>query len=549
MDNKEIVLIPSATIVPKELQSLGKLPAVIYPINKKIVFDYLYKYYRKYQINVLIYEKEDMVRRRLGNYTDKNVNLYKIPELSDLGHTIYYGLENIEGAVIINFGDTIVEDNKLDFVTDAVVYEEDYVSEEWTYFDEKDGVITKIYDKVKRFETSKKEKLFVGVFKFSDAKLLKKCLEEEFEKVFEEESSFYRALVRYSRIKPLRTIKTDTWFDIGHVDRYYNTKLEVSAREFNHITIDKNRGILRKTSDDKEKFIGEIKWYLKLPSNIEYCRPRIFSYSTEYDNPYVEMEYYAYHTVHELFLHGDLEYHQWVDMFSKIRFIINDFGKYRVKKDDFSTDLEEMYLNKTIKRLEMLEKDEFFFSFVNNKIIINGRTFLSLSDIKEKIKSVVPKLLYEVNSFTIIHGDLCFANMMVDKNISFVKVIDPRGKFGEFDIYGDQRYELAKILHSVDGKYDYIIKDLFELSFDMDKVSIDYEILERKRNYDIFTIFKNVFEEELRNSLKQIELIEALLFLSMIPLHGESRAHQLVMLATGIEIFTRVENIEIEKRD
>ncbi len=35
-------------------------------------------------------------------------------------------------------------------------------------------------------------------------------------------------------------------------------------------------------------------------------------------------------------------------------------------------------------------------------------------------------MLYDVNEFCIIHGDLCFANMMVDSNCSFVKVIDPR---------------------------------------------------------------------------------------------------------------------------
>ena len=75
-------------------------------------------------------------------------------------------------------------------------------------------------------------------------------------------------------------------------------------------------------------------------------------------------------------------------------------------------------------------------------------------------------MLYEVDTFNIIHGDLCFANIMVDTNLSFIKVIDPRGKFGTYDIYGDFRYELAKLFHSVDGKYDFIIKDLFDVNFD-----------------------------------------------------------------------------------
>lgn len=116
-------------------------------------------------------------------------------------------------------------------------------------------------------------------------------------------STFYYALQMYSKSYPMRAIATENWFDIGHEDKYYNSKLEVRAREFNHISIDKNRGILRKTGDDRDKFIGEIQWYLKLPSDIEYVRLRIFSYSTTYDDPYVSMEYYTYHTVHELYLY------------------------------------------------------------------------------------------------------------------------------------------------------------------------------------------------------------------------------------------------------
>ena len=85
-------------------------------------------------------------------------------------------------------------------------------------------------------------------------------------------------LQEYSKMHPMRSILTNNWFDIGHEDKYYNSKLEVRAREFNHITIDKNLGILKKTSDDKDKFIGEIKWYLKLPADVEYVRPRIFDY-------------------------------------------------------------------------------------------------------------------------------------------------------------------------------------------------------------------------------------------------------------------------------
>ena len=64
------LIIPSAKVVPEELQKLGKLPAVIYPINQRIVFDYLYEQYKDQveTIDSICYENADKVQRRLKNY-------------------------------------------------------------------------------------------------------------------------------------------------------------------------------------------------------------------------------------------------------------------------------------------------------------------------------------------------------------------------------------------------------------------------------------------------------------------------------------------------
>ena len=68
--------------------------------------------------------------------------------------------------------------------------------------------------------------------------------------------------------------------------------------------------------------------------------------------------------------------------------------------------------------------------------------------------------------------------------------------------------------------------------------------MDKKRDFDIYHLFLDVFSEEIKGDLNKIELIEALLFLSMIPLHGESIRHQMVMLPTGLEILNRVLDIE-----
>ncbi len=541
---KPNVIIPNAVLVPAELRKIGNLTPVIYPISQEIVFDFLYKQYRETceKITVVCYEQSGAVHEKLSRGYE-NTEVIDLEQLKDLAYTVRFGIKDDGKPIIINFADTIVSDNIYDFPLDSYFYSEDDPSEKWTFFEEENGVIKTIYDKTKVRNGA--HKLFVGVFSFSDSGLLKKCIEEaEGQKSDEGVSAFYRAVKLYSEAKPIKAVKTDNWFDIGHIERYYNSSLEVKARSFNHISIDKNRGILRKSSDDKEKFIGEIKWYLKLPNDIEYVRPRIFSYSLSYEKPYVEMEYYSYHTLHELFLYGDLTYEQWRDAFRRIRFICNDFKRYKLRDENIKDALADIYLDKTVLRLEKLRDSENFGMFFRRPMTINGKHYRSLDECIQILKKIIPEQLYDVEEFNIIHGDLCFANIMIDSNFSFIKVIDPRGKFGQYDIYGDFRYELAKLFHSVHGKYDFIIKDLFSIEYDAKDASVSFSVAEPQRAFDIFDVFLTVFKEEIGEDLEKIYLIEALLFLSMIPLHSESLEHQYAMLATGIEILSGVADIE-----
>ena len=547
MDESKLytLVIPSATLVPEELWSLGKLPAIIYPVNQEIVFNYLYNQYKRIcrLIKIIGFQEFKKIKKALDHYNDKNIVLEKLPKLEDLGYSVYYAIRNIKTPIIINFADTIVLDDIITTPNDSFFYAEDYITDTWTFFEESSGKITKILDKVA--ETPNKiSKLFVGLFKIQNTIHFKKCLEVALKNKTKTENSFYYALRKYSESNPLVPIKSQKWYDIGHSDKYYNSQLEVKTRNFNHISIDKDRGILTKTSENKDKFIGEIKWYLKLPNDIEYVRPRIFNYSLEYNNPFISMEYYSYHTLHELFLYGDLNKRQWNNIFLKIKFVLDDFKRYKVCDEGLLDSLNDIYLQKTKKRLLQLKKQKEFCSFFSKGITINNNKYLSLDDIIIKLDEVIPKYLLNQNKFTIIHGDLCFANIMIDTNLNFIKLVDPRGQFGKYDIYGDFRYELAKLYHSIDGKYDYIIKDLFNITYDFYNAKISFKVLSNKNDKSILKIFHEVFKYELKKHLKEIELIEAILFLSMIPLHNESIKHQFAMLATGLIVLNKVINIE-----
>ena len=47
-----------------------------------------------------------------------------------------------------------------------------------------------------------------------------------------------------------------------------------------------------------------------------------------------------------------------------------------------------------------------------------------------------------------------------------LKFVDPRGKFGNKDFYGNHYYDLAKLSHSVNGGYEYFIFDEFNLNIE-----------------------------------------------------------------------------------
>lgn len=332
------LIIPTAKVIPAELQTVGKIPAVIYPIGSKIVFDYLYEHYhgRVRSCRIVAHDNIQAVQRQLRKYINNKTKIVSMPELGDLGDTIKAGLPHKPDSVLINFGDTILDTAFPDEITDGFFYATEDSSERWTSFEISHGVLTEIYDKDVSQPTDAKANIFIGIFKFSDTALLARCLAQAQKERAHNQlhmDSFYRAIQLYSHEIRLTPIFTQDWFDIGHLDRYNATSLEVKARAFNHIEIDRNRGLLRKTSENQEKFIGEIRWYLKLPADIEYVRPRIFDYSLAYDQPYVVMEYYAYHTLHELFLYGDLSSQQWRTIFRRVLFILTDMQRYKVQGD------------------------------------------------------------------------------------------------------------------------------------------------------------------------------------------------------------------------
>lgn len=323
--------------------------------------------------------------------------------------------------------------------------------------------------------------------------------------------------------------------------------LEVKAREFNHIVLNENRGTVTKTSSNSQKLIQEIEWYIKLPNEFRDLIPNIESCSPDVKEPYVVMEYIKWHTLHELLLSGSLDKKSWQKVFKCLGKILNRFSDYFSVSRKGYCSMRRMYLVKTLSRLEQLRKNPDFSKFFDCTITVNGEMYLSLTEIEEKLEQAVLGKLNKIDKFPIIHGDFCFSNILISDDFTAAKLIDPRGSFGDFDIYGDSRYDIAKLFHSVDGKYDYIIGDRFSVNYKPDDAAITFEIHDDGKSGDVFNALKNTLKYAIGSEQENIELIEALLFLSMIPLHSDSIKRQMVMLGTGIEILNRIIDVTVKE--
>lgn len=175
---------------------------------------------------------------------------------------------------------------------------------------------------------------------------------------------------------------------------------------------------------------------------------------------------------------------------------------------------------------------------------INGSKYRGLVSLKEGVENFAVELSKN-GTECIVHGDYCFSNILFDSSNYVFKLIDPRGRLdAEPTIYGDPRYDIAKLRHSVAGLYDFIVQGLFEI--EESTTGFEYKIF----TTNDYSILEDVFDNyALKNGFnpKEIKFIEGLLFLSMIPLHKDNFGRQKVFYLKAIELLN--DTVKITNKD
>ncbi|MDM5335694.1 hypothetical protein QUF84_00085 [Fictibacillus enclensis] len=300
-----------------------------------------------------------------------------------------------------------------------------------------------------------------------------------------------------------------------------------NSRFFNAISITGDGSKVKKTSQKNDILRSEILWYVQLPHSLRTYIPKLHNYSLSPKDMFIEMERVHSPTLSQLYVQeADIS---WANVAKSLSHLLFDFKKHHrlLSKSQIYT----MYWKKTLDRLtEYLAQPRNFERFYK----VNGKAYPNPLLLLIEHRNYLLDILDTTNG-TIIHGDLCFSNIFFEEKSTSIKVIDPRGHFGRLTTFGDPRYDVAKLRHSLTG-YDFLIHDRFDVK--NSSTSIDYLIQKHKNQGQINRELSDVLPLE----DPAVRLIESLLFLSMLPLHQDFPRRQWVMYGLGTQLLYKFLN-------
>lgn len=373
-----------------------------------------------------------------------------------------------------------------------------------------------------------------GYYHFADAELLRRSIEEAVSAGARELSA---VLSRYGEERPLTARHVEDWFDFGNIDNFLDAKRRLlRPRYFNALDVDPVLGTITKRSSHPEKIVEEIQWYLTVPDELKILSPRVLRYSLEPGNVSITQEYYGYPTLAELYVYGDLHADTWRFIVKRCAEIHRELKRYAGHVD--AEDYGAMYVDKTEQRLANLRNSDPVWAerLGRDDLVVNGQKLQGLDRLQPALRQAAAKL-FRQDDVAIIHGDLCFSNILFDVGSQVLRLVDPRGSFGRTGIYGDAKYDVAKLRHSICGRYDFLTADMFRVEQEADR--IDVTVYSDPLHEEVAAFFDE-WIRSLGYDVRDIELVEGLLFVSMIPLHADAPQRQLAMFARGLELLNRV---------
>lgn len=540
-DTSITALIPAAGRVPESVLALSNVscPAMI-PVAGRPVAQWTLGYLRDLGVDratMAVAERglfvEEFVDCVFG--TDLEVDFVVPPTDRGLGGTIASLVETVSGGgALVVLGDTHFQlADPADLHGDDIVVLVDEVEESYRWcvaeIDDQ-GFVKGLRDKEP--DLPGPLRALIGVYWFPDTEVLRQAATLALREI-DGPVQMADILERVGSDQPIRAVSAGQWLDCGNPDRQAAAqRVLLEQRAFNELHVDEVFGTITKRSHHVDKFRNEINYLRSLPADLAVLFPRVLEHSLEPADTHVTLEFYGYPTLAELFVYENVDAGIWHRVFEHLHELITrGFMAHPHTVDP--AHVRAMYVDKARDRLQALDGPPELRRLIDadGPITVNGVELAPLN-------ALWPRLEAEVDAIGatsvggVIHGDLCFSNVLYDLRSGVCKLIDPRGSFGPTGIYGDVRYDIAKLWHSLHGHYDFITADLFRVN--VDGLAVDLDIRTRPHHDRVRSSFGEVFFPAF--DARDITLITGLIFASLPALHYDHPQRQLALFARGLQL-------------
>ena len=331
-------------------------------------------------------------------------------------------------------------------------------------------------------------------------------------------------------------LKSDCLVDISNKDKFLKfISGGFDARYFNSLSC--NDYIVTKKSTNIKKIKSEYQYYHLLPDDMKIWFVMPFNYVENKNTASYSMERYNMTDLAIRWVHSSINTDEFEKLIKKLFHFIRTRKTKQVTKQEYEAIQKELYIDKLYRRIEELKNHEKY--SIIKSYIENGTNYKSIDQILQKYT----RLFDEINNkkfeyiSVIGHGDLCFSNILYDTGSSMLKLIDTKGALKEEELWTNPYYDIAKLSHSICGRYDFFNSGLYEIKLNKN-LKFDLDI--KFDNTKYIDIFKKYLKES-GFDYRLIRLYESSLFLSMTPLHMDYPQKVFGFLLNAINIIEEIE--------
>ncbi len=539
------LLIPCAGGLPIDMQAeFGPVPASSLPIGGGIVLEKLLSHVVDEYDQILIAFAEPFpIVNSICKRVSEKIEILDVGQTDSIASTLLKMADSLSGKetlITVQMGDAFHA--KAGPFKDSVSVCEDRFNSRWVTIRMRPNGMIDHFVLPGSGKAASQDVVFAGKFSVANPgeffALLKECCPDGKGRA----DSLYLALTDYYNAKgKCPTVDEREWQDFGYLKSYYHFRRTsgFNERQFNTISYDARRSSITKLSRDPDKFLNEIRWYQQIPPELAYLTPRIYRVR-DVDPIQVEMEYSAGIPLDQLWLYSRVDLDVWDQIWEHVKDTLDAFSSIgrTAHPKPFEAQVKIMYLEKTMERMKSYLSKKEFSPLVSGEVFINGTQVPNLTDAQQVVKEIVLSQDF-LSGYkpSILHGDLCFSNILYDSRLDKITLIDPRGSFGTPGIFGDLRYDLGKLLHSSTGRYDFLSNGHFELGSTGNEFTLN-ELIDL-RQVEVGEFMTNLIRDYAGPAFWQIEFVAALLFLSMVPLHMDKPKSQVAFVLRGLELLQK----------